>query len=85
MQSREQIFQLLSKILVNEFDLDADRLGPDSELEDDLDLDSIDAIDLVVQLEVATGIQIADDDRKALRTLADVVDLVHGGLGSPAP
>lgn len=83
MKSKEQIFELLSEILVSEFDLAADQLGPASELAEDLDLDSIDAIDIAVRLEESTGVRVDEDDLKAIRTLEDVVEIVHKALASP--
>jgi len=82
MQSREQIFELLSEILVREFSLAADQLSPGSELVEDLDLDSIDAIDIAVRLEESTGVRVEEEALKAIRTLDDVVAIVHAGLAS---
>jgi len=81
-KSREQIFELLSEILVSEFDLAADQLSPGSELAEDLDLDSIDAIDIAVRLEESTGVRVEEEDLKTIRTLGDVVEIVHSGLAS---
>jgi len=83
MKSREQIFELLREILVSEFSLAADQLSPASELVEDLDLDSIDAIDIAVRLEESTGVRVEEESLKAIRTLQDVVEIVHAGLASP--
>jgi acyl carrier protein len=53
---------------------------PDAHLIDDLDLDSIDAIDLVVSLESETDLDVTEDELKALRVVQDIVDLVHRKL-----
>jgi acyl carrier protein len=84
MKSREQIFDLLARILVSDFELPAEQLTPGSELAEDLDLDSIDAIDIAVRLEQETGVRVGEDDLKSIRSLGDVVEIVHSGLASPS-
>jgi acyl carrier protein len=84
MKSREQIFDLLAHILVSDFELPAEQLTPGSELAEDLDLDSIDAIDIAVRLEQETGVRVGEDDLKSIRSLGDVVEIVHSGLASPS-
>ena len=48
--SKDEIFEKLKGILVSEFELDANDITPDALLADDLDLDSIDSIDLIVKM-----------------------------------
>lgn len=79
--SREEIYGWVSDILQREFQFGADELSIDAHLIDDLDLDSIDAIDLSVRLEEKTGVSFKEDDLKAIRTIADVVDFIDGALG----
>ena len=76
MQSRDEIFQLLCKLLVEMFEVDPDIIQPSSSLYEDLDIDSIDAVDLVVELRGITGKQIDPDEFKAVRTVEDVIDAV---------
>jgi len=75
-----EILDRVRKVLREEFGLPEDRVQPSSHLVDDLDFDSIDAIELAVRLEESTGIELEEDELKALRTVGDVVDLVHGRL-----
>jgi len=84
MKSREQIFDLLAHILASDFELPAEQLTPGSELAEDLDLDSIDAIDIAVRLEQETGVRVGEDDLKSIRSLGDVVEIVHSGFASPS-
>ena len=51
--------------------------GREARLYDDLDLDSIDAVDMVVHLQKKTGHKIKPDTFKAVRTVQDVVDVVE--------
>lgn len=75
--TREEIFATLSQYLQEMFDLPAERITPEAKLFEELDLDSIDAVDLVVRLQELTGKRIKPDQFKTVRTVADVVDRVH--------
>ena len=59
------------------FELDAEQIKPESRLYEDLDLDSIDAVDMVVHLQKRSGKKIKPEDFKAVRTVQDVVDAVE--------
>ncbi len=74
--SADIIFQWVCEILKREFQLSDAELAPTAHLIDDLDLDSIDAIDLSVRLEEKTGLSFKEEDLKAIHTLEDVVDFI---------
>ena len=76
MQSRDEIYQLLYKLLVEMFEVEPDDIHPAANLYEDLDIDSIDAVDLVVELRGITGKKIDPDEFKAVRTVEDVIDAV---------
>jgi len=78
--SRQEILGWVVEVLQQEFEYAPDELTPDTHLIDDLDLDSIDAIDLMVRLEERTGLGFNEEDLKSLRTIRDVVDLFDGRL-----
>jgi acyl carrier protein len=78
--SRETIYQWVSDILKREFELTEAELSLSADLIDDLDLDSIDAIDLSVRLEEKTGLSFKEQDLKSIRTLQDVVDFIDARL-----
>jgi acyl carrier protein len=80
MASRDEIFGWVTDVLREEFDFAQEGLALDTHLIDDLDLDSIDAIDMTVRLEERTEISFSDADLKAMRTIRDVVDLIDGRL-----
>jgi len=77
MHTKDEIFNSIKDILVKEFDISADKLKPESLLVEDLDLDSIDAVDLVVRLQKIIGCKVEPDDFKQIRTLQDMVDAVE--------
>lgn len=77
MKSRESILNQLREFLEEMFEIPPERVTPDARLYQDLDLDSIDAVDLVVKLQDVTGQRIRPEAFKAVRTVGDVVDCVE--------
>ena len=71
-----EIEQKIKDILVNELECDPDRLKSDTNLFTELDLDSIDAVDLVVRLQQEIQKKVEPDDFRQIRTLGDVVAAV---------
>jgi acyl carrier protein len=76
--TREQIYDKMLDILEETFELSRDEIKPDSLMFEDLDLDSIDAVDLIVKLQQFTSKKIAPEAFKAVRTVGDVVDTIYG-------
>ena len=74
--NRNDVFEQVQSALVELFELDAADITPDATLYQDLDLDSIDAVDLVVHLQNVTGKKIQPEEFKSVRTVQDVVDAV---------
>ncbi|UFH49628.1 acyl carrier protein [Pseudomonas sp. KNUC1026] len=77
MQTREDIFETLKAALVDLFEIEPERVTLDANLYQDLEIDSIDAIDLIDHIKRQTGKKIAAEDFKAVRTVGDVVEAVH--------
>jgi len=75
-QTKPEVFALLVAKMAEMFELDAATITAETHLFTDLDLDSIDAIDLAVQLQEFTGSKVAEEALRELRTVGDVVDLV---------
>ncbi|AIR89074.1 acyl carrier protein [Pseudomonas cremoricolorata] len=84
MQTREDIFNILRDALVELFELDPARISLDSNLYQDLEIDSIDAVDLIDHIKRQTGKKIAADEFKSVRTVNDVVEAVYRLVNSPA-
>ena len=82
MATEAEIEQKIKDILVADFECDPARLTPDVNLFTDLDLDSIDAVDLIVRLQQETGKKVNPESFRQIRTLGDVtaavVQLVNG-------
>ena len=80
---KQEIFERLSAILQDSFEIDAADIKPGSRLYEDLDIDSIDAVDLIVKLKPLVGKRLQPEVFKSVRTLQDVVDAVHALLNTP--
>ncbi len=71
-----EIAKTIKDILAADFDVDPQAIKPETNLFTDLDLDSIDAVDLVVRLQQETGKKVAPAEFKKIRTFGDVVAAV---------
>jgi acyl carrier protein len=78
--TRAEIYQRITGILVKTFELDPADIKPESRLFEDLDLDSIDAIDMFVELHDVTGRRIDVAVARKIRTVDDIVNLVEAEL-----
>ena len=74
--TQDEIQQKIKEILVADFECDPEMLTPDVNLFTELDLDSIDAVDLVVRLQQVTKKKVNPEDFRQIRTLRDVVQAV---------
>ena len=77
--TREHIFDEVRATLT-EIGLSADRIRPDARLVDDLELDSLDWVDLGLRLEDKLEVSLRDEKLAVETTIGHVVDLVHGRL-----
>lgn len=71
------VYQEVTSLLVKLFEVDPAAITPEARLYEDLELDSIDAVDMIVQLQKKTGKKIKPEEFKAVRTVQDVVDAVE--------
>ena len=76
--NRDELFVWIADLLAEMFELDRDSLAPDSNLYTDLDIDSIDAVDLAVKLKQMTGKRLQPEVFKTIRTIDDVVEALAG-------
>jgi acyl carrier protein len=77
LKTQEDVRRLVVKTLHETFGLPEERLLPGADLYKDLEIDSIDAIDLLVKMQKLTGKRLAPEAFKSVRTLDDVVTAVH--------
>jgi acyl carrier protein len=78
----EQILEKLRAILADSFEIEPERVKPETQLFDELDLDSIDAVDLAIKLQAMTGKRIKPDVFKGVRTVGDVIGVVRSLLAA---
>ena len=82
MLSRDEIHQELKMYLEEMFEIPPKKVSLEARLNEDLDLDSIDAVDLVVRLQELTSRKLSPEEFKSVRTVGDVVDRVHALLAT---
>jgi len=80
MLSRDEVYTRLARYLTDMFEVPEEKIRPDARLYEELDLDSIDALDLVVKLQELTGRRISPQEFKTVRTVRDIVDRVSALL-----
>lgn len=76
MHTEQQILDQVRQVLVDLFEIDPVRIQPQARLYDDLDIDSLDAIDLILELKELTGRKVQPEQFKHVRTVGDVVNAV---------
>lgn len=87
--TKDQLFVKCVDILHETFDIDKEKIKPESRLYEELDIDSIDAVDLIVRMKPMVGKRMQPEAFKAVRTVQDVVDalhrLIHADAAPPPP
>lgn len=80
--TNNEIIEKINFFLVEEFEVDADKLVPDANLKDTLGLDSLDYIDLVVVIETNFGFKVKPEDFTDIATFGDFCDYVISRVNS---
>jgi acyl carrier protein len=87
--TRDEVFERVRSTMTELFEVEATAIKPDTKLIEDLQLDSIDAIDLAARLEEITRSRLGEEALRSLRTVDDVVTLIHDAMvaakAAPAP
>jgi acyl carrier protein len=83
--TKDDVFEKLKEVLVTEFELDPESVNPESLLYADLDLDSIDAVDMVVRMREYVQKSIDPALFKNTRTVQDVVDVLYPLIHTETP
>ena len=75
--TEQEITEMVNEILEEYFEIERERLLPEMNIFEDLELDSLDVVDLVVAMQKKFGVRIRDDERiKSIRTLEDIYRFV---------
>lgn len=74
--TKEQVFERIKEVLEEQFEINSADISMDASLQEDLDIDSIDAVDLMIELKTLTKKKMSLEDFQEVKTVADVVDAV---------
>jgi acyl carrier protein len=73
---REEVLSLVREHLTTELEVPADRITPETRFREDLDADSLDLYELVMELEDRYGIRVSEEEAAGIATVGDAVDFV---------
>jgi acyl carrier protein len=80
--TRQEVELKTREMMAEMFELPLEQLKPETKLFEELNLDSIDAVDMVVKVQEITGRRVEQADLRRVRTVNDVVDMVEHYLKS---
>ena len=79
--SEEEIFNKIKDMIADNFDVDKDKITEETNFMDDLDADSIDLVEFILQLEDEFGAEIPDDEAEKIKTIGDAVSYIKAHQG----
>lgn len=71
------VFDKVKEIIVNELNVDAEKVTPQANLKEDLGADSIDAVEVIMSLEDEFNVTISDDAAQNIKTVQDLVNYIE--------
>jgi len=74
--TRETVMEKLTELLIEEFEIEEDEISPEANFFTDLGLDSLDAVDLIVNMDKMLGVALKAEDAQKIRTVNDFVELI---------
>ncbi len=77
MATKEQIFDKVKEIIVDQLGVEEDEVTPESSFIDDLGADSLDIVELIMALEEEFGLEIPDDEAEKISTVNDAVEYIR--------
>ncbi|MGX7394850.1 MULTISPECIES: acyl carrier protein [Carnobacterium] len=78
--SKNETFEKIKKIIVERFGIDEEKVTNEMTFKDDLGADSLDIVELVMELEDVFGTEISDDDAENISSVGDAVDYIEANL-----
>lgn len=75
--SENTIFERISAMIIERFGVDAEKVSRELTFQEDLGADSLDVVELIMELEDVFSIQISDEDAEKIVTIGDAVDYIE--------